>query len=320
MGGTTRGSTTGSWPCSWRWPCSRAAVPTRRTPARPADRKGAGIERRRATPPVPGRTTGPGGSPTLRRTPASTSCTSTACPGSSISPRSCPPASGCWTSTTTATSTSTSYRDSCWGRGTTIDEALFPPRGPPPLTGRLYRNDLVAQADGTRTLRFTDVTDESGIDARGYGMGVATGDVDNDGLVDLYLTNLGANQLFRNNGDGTFSDVSRRSGLDDPGWERVGRVRGLRPRWMAGPLRGELRRLRHRSGPGMPQRDGAGRLLCSTGVSGPARPALSEPGRRQLRRRHGHRPDADNVRAGPRRGDRRLRRRRVAGHLRRQRR
>ena len=104
------------------------------------------------------------------------------------------------------------------GTGTTIDEALFPPRGPPPLTGRLYRNDLVAQADGTRTLRFTDVTDESGIDARGYGMGVATGDVDNDGLVDLYLTNLGANQLFRNNGDGTFSDVSRRSGLDDPGW------------------------------------------------------------------------------------------------------
>ena len=82
----------------------------------------------------------------------------------------------------------------------------------------MYRNDLAVQPDGTRRLRFTDVTDESGIDAPRYGMGVAAGDVDNDGRVDLYLTNLGPNQLFRNNGDGTFSDVSRRSGLDDAGW------------------------------------------------------------------------------------------------------
>ena len=104
------------------------------------------------------------------------------------------------------------------GTGTTVDKALFPPPGPLPLAGRLYRNDLAVLPDGTRTLRFTDVTGESGIDAREYGMGVATGDVDNDGRVDLYLTNLGPNQLFRNNGDGTFSDVSRQSGLDDPGW------------------------------------------------------------------------------------------------------
>ena len=100
----------------------------------------------------------------------------------------------------------------------TMSRALFPPPGPLPLAGRLYRNDLAAQADGTRTLQFTDVTDESGIDAREYGMGVAAGDVDNDGRVDLYLTNLGPNQLFRNNGDGTFSDLSRQSGVDDPGW------------------------------------------------------------------------------------------------------
>ena len=100
----------------------------------------------------------------------------------------------------------------------TMSQALFPPPGPLPPAGRLYRNDLTAQADGTRTLRFTDVTDESGIDAREYGMGVAAGDVDNDGRVDLYLTNLGPNQLFRNNGDGTFSDLSRQSGVDDPGW------------------------------------------------------------------------------------------------------
>jgi enediyne biosynthesis protein E4 len=91
---------------------------------------------------------------------------------------------------------------------------LAPPKGP--LTDRLYRNDLVVHADGTRTLHFTDVTELSGLKLRGYGMGVATGDVDNDGWVDLYLTGFGRNQLFRNNGDGTFSDISSRSGVSDP--------------------------------------------------------------------------------------------------------
>jgi hypothetical protein len=88
---------------------------------------------------------------------------------------------------------------------------LFPP-GSTPLQGRLYRNDLVVNPDGTRTLRFTDVTRESGITARGYGMGVAAGDFDNDGCVDLFLTNLGPNQLWRNNCDGTFTDVSNHIG------------------------------------------------------------------------------------------------------------
>ena len=50
---------------------------------------------------------------------------------------------------------------------------------------RLYRNDLTVGADGAWTLRFTDVTAASRIEARGYGMGVATGDIDNDGWVDL---------------------------------------------------------------------------------------------------------------------------------------
>jgi hypothetical protein len=97
-------------------------------------------------------------------------------------------------------------------------KALFPPESPLPLEGRLYRNDLEIHADGTRTLTFTDVTRQSGITARGYGMGVAAGDFNNDGCVDLYLTNLGRNQLFRNNCDGTFTDVSKQSGTDDPGW------------------------------------------------------------------------------------------------------
>ena len=86
--------------------------------------------------------------------------------------------------------------------------------------GRLFRNDLVVNADGTRTLHFTDVTEPSGLISHGYGMGVATGDFDNDGCVDLYLTNLGRNQLFHNNCDGTFTDVSVRSRTqgDDGNW------------------------------------------------------------------------------------------------------
>jgi len=87
-----------------------------------------------------------------------------------------------------------------------------------PLRGRLYRNDLQVRSDGTRTLHFTDVTEQSGIEAQGYGMGVASGDFNNDGCVDLYLTNVGRNQLFRNNCDGTFTDVSKPSGTDGSGW------------------------------------------------------------------------------------------------------
>jgi len=83
---------------------------------------------------------------------------------------------------------------------------------------RLFRNDLTVNADGTRTLRFTDVTKASGIVATGYGMGAATGDFDNDGWIDLYVTSLGPNQLIHNNGDGTFTDVTAKSGTDDPRW------------------------------------------------------------------------------------------------------
>ena len=86
------------------------------------------------------------------------------------------------------------------------------PKGP--LTGRLYRNDLENLAGGPQ-LRFTDVTERSGLHLRGYGMGVATGDVDNDGWVDLYLTGFGRNQMFRNNGNGTFTDISSRSRTGD---------------------------------------------------------------------------------------------------------
>ena len=73
--------------------------------------------------------------------------------------------------------------------------------------GRLYRNDLELRPDGSRVVRFSDVTDASRINAVDYGMGAAVGDYDNDGCVDLYVTALGRNHLFRNQCDGTFTDV-----------------------------------------------------------------------------------------------------------------
>ena len=83
----------------------------------------------------------------------------------------------------------------------------------------LFRNDASPAGSG-QALRFTDVTDRAGFAEGDYGMGVAAGDYDNDGDVDLYLTNYGRNRMYRNNGDGTFADVTRAAGdgLDDARW------------------------------------------------------------------------------------------------------
>jgi hypothetical protein len=83
---------------------------------------------------------------------------------------------------------------------------------------RLFRNDLRVAADGTRTLTFTDVTAEAGLVMTGYGMGVATGDYDGDGYVDLYVTAFGRNALYRNTGRGTFVDVTEQAGVQDSRW------------------------------------------------------------------------------------------------------
>jgi hypothetical protein len=69
----------------------------------------------------------------------------------------------------------------------------------------LYRNDGRGH--------FTDVTAGSGLDANFYGMGAAVGDYDSDGLVDVLVTGVGENHLFRNLGSGKFEDVSERAGL-----------------------------------------------------------------------------------------------------------
>ena len=95
-----------------------------------------------------------------------------------------------------------------------LADALVPPAAPGPLSARLYRNDLETRADGVPSLRFVDVTATSGLATEGYGLGVATGDVHNDGWVDLFVTNFGSERLFRNNGDGTFTDVAAGAGLE----------------------------------------------------------------------------------------------------------
>jgi enediyne biosynthesis protein E4 len=87
--------------------------------------------------------------------------------------------------------------------------------GKEPRGNRLFRNDLTIDANGTRTMRFVDVTEQAHVGLDAVGMGVAVGDIDNDGRLDLYVTNFGSNVLFHNNGDGTFTDIPRAAGLLD---------------------------------------------------------------------------------------------------------
>ncbi len=75
----------------------------------------------------------------------------------------------------------------------------------PAYWNRLFHNN----GDGT----FTDVTEKAGLQGVGYSMGVAAGDYDNDGFVDLYVTGVNSNQLFHNNGDSTFTDVTTKAGV-----------------------------------------------------------------------------------------------------------
>lgn len=87
-----------------------------------------------------------------------------------------------------------------------------------PASDRLLRNDTSRAADDSMQIRFTDITDAAGIPAGGYGMGVATGDIDGDGYIDLYVTNFGANRLLKNRGNGTFADITEQSRTGDDRW------------------------------------------------------------------------------------------------------
>ena len=90
-------------------------------------------------------------------------------------------------------------------------EDVISPRTHPTEMNVLYRNN----GDGT----FTNVTKQSEFKQNyGYGMGCISADYDNDGDADLYLTNYGRNQLYRNNSDGTFTDVTNYAGVGDSHW------------------------------------------------------------------------------------------------------
>jgi enediyne biosynthesis protein E4 len=80
----------------------------------------------------------------------------------------------------------------------------------PPLRNALYHNNR----DGT----FTDVTEKAGVPGGGYGMGIAVGDYDDDGLPDILVTQYNGVILYHNNGNGTFTDVTRKAGLPTTGW------------------------------------------------------------------------------------------------------
>lgn len=93
--------------------------------------------------------------------------------------------------------------------------------------GRPYeRNDEEAKAqrspnclfEQTADGVFVDVTAGSGLGDRELGMGVAVGDVNNDGYADLYTTNVGADHLYVNQRDGTFRDVTEVAGVDNMRW------------------------------------------------------------------------------------------------------
>ena len=92
-----------------------------------------------------------------------------------------------------------------------LDILLLQNGGP----GSSAKNHLYQQLPGGH---FKDVSAGSGLDFAGWNMGVAVGDVNNDGLPDVVITQYGGVKLFLNKGNGVFQDATREAGLDSLGW------------------------------------------------------------------------------------------------------
>ncbi|HXF86549.1 MAG TPA: FG-GAP-like repeat-containing protein [Anaerolineales bacterium] len=89
-----------------------------------------------------------------------------------------------------------------------------------PLGNKLWRND----GPGCKGWCFTQVAKEANANAKVFGMGLATGDYDNDGDMDYYYSNVGPMELLQNQGDGTFKEVAKQAGVQVPngiGWGAV---------------------------------------------------------------------------------------------------
>ena len=122
--------------------------------------------------------------------------------------------------------------------GSTIDR--YRQGGDPMIT--LYHQDA--------NFKFTNITSTAGLTRKGWGMGVAVADFDNDGLPDIYVTGFGGNALYRNLGNCKFEDVTDKAGVAARRLQHRSRVGRLRSRRLRGPLRFALRPLRH--GPSCP--------------------------------------------------------------------
>jgi len=94
---------------------------------------------------------------------------------------------------------------------------LFFPNGANLHDGKPSPGNSLLHSTGKGT--FVDVTQKAGLTGNGgFSTGVAVGDYDNDGYLDLYVTGYGANALYRNNGNGTFIDVTAKAGVKGGGW------------------------------------------------------------------------------------------------------